>query len=89
MVLQGTSQELSLNEKVKLSADPARVTLDEELVEHLTQGIVVQADWDGERGLRSREPEQKQQSVHCDRTAQAAGLLYPDSYWYMFEPRCT
>lgn len=63
MVLQGMPQELSLNEKVKLSADPASITLGEELVEHLTQGIVVQADRDGERGLGSREPEQKQQST--------------------------
>ena len=58
MVLEGMSQELSLNEKVKLCGDPARVALGEELVEHLTQGIVVQADWDGERGLGGREPEQ-------------------------------
>lgn len=58
MVLQGMPQELSLNEKVKLSADPASITLGEELVEHLTQGIVVQADRDGEWGLGSREPEQ-------------------------------
>ena len=60
MVLQSMAQELALNEKVKLSGDPARVALGEELVEHLTQRIMAQVDWNGERCLRGREPEQKQ-----------------------------
>lgn len=66
MVLQSMSQEFSLNEKVKLSGDPAWVALGEELVEHLTQRIMAQVDWNGERCLRDREPEQKQQSMYCN-----------------------